>query len=232
MSDKSLVWSIKQGIGYLVLNQPPANEMTLAFFDDLYDFTQKIKKLKNLKGIIVTGMGRHFSSGADLKELTQSINNELSRGNKTKIDNTPEFMKRNLDCFKSFEDLSIPVVAAIKGVCIGSACELALFCHFRLCATNGVVGLPESTFGLIPGLGGIQKVRELTGKGKAMELIFRGNTLNAQEALKTGIIDRIFTKDQLMSFAEELIGIATINYRRYNKKDYLHQLDKNVVWIG
>jgi enoyl-CoA hydratase/carnithine racemase len=224
MSFKSLDWSIKEDIGYLVLNQPPANAMTLTFFDDLYDLTEKLKKPESLKGIIVSGTGRHFSSGADLKELTQSINNGLSLN-----DNTPEFMKRNLESFKIIEDLSIPVIAAIKGVCIGSAFELALFCHVRLCATNAVVGLPESTFGLIPGLGGIQKILEHTSKAKAMELIFKGNTINAQEALKIGIIDRISTKDQLMFSAEKLIGIATSNYRRYNKNDYLQQFDKKLI---
>jgi enoyl-CoA hydratase len=141
-------------------------------------------------------------------------------------------MKKNLESFKSVEDIGIPVIAAIKGVCIGSAFELALFCHFRLCTTNAVVGLPESTFGLMPGLGGIQKVLELTSKVKAMELVFRGNTLNAQEALNTGIIDRIYPKDQILSAAKELIGIAANNYRRYSRKDYLKLLDKNLILNG
>jgi enoyl-CoA hydratase/carnithine racemase len=232
MSYKSLDWSIKEDIGYLVLNQPPANAMTLTFFDDLYDLTEKLKKPESLKGIIVSGTGRHFSSGADLKELTQKINNKSGLNSKTKNSNIPDFMKRNLDCLKFFEDLRIPVIAAIKGVCIGSAFELALFCHFRLCAANAVVGLPESTFGLIPGLGGIQKILEHTSKAKAMEVIFKGNTINAQEALKIGIIDRISAKDQLMFSAEKLIGIATTNYRHYNKNDYLQQFNKKFILNG
>jgi enoyl-CoA hydratase/carnithine racemase len=231
-SYQSLDWSIKESIGYLTLKQPPANTMTLLFFVELHDLTEKIKRMEGLKGIIISGEGRHFSSGANLKELTQTINEELNPDNKTKVGHTPEFMKQNLESFKCFEDINIPVVAAIKGVCIGSAFELALFCHFRLCATNAIVGLPESTFGLMPGLGGIQKVRELTGKVKAMELVFRGNTLIAQEALKFGVIDRIYSKDQLLPAANELISIASAKYRCYNKKDYFHLLDKNLILNG
>jgi enoyl-CoA hydratase/carnithine racemase len=229
MSYKSLNWTINESIGYLMLNHPPANTMSVPLFEELYDLTEKIKKLKVLKGIIISGEGRHFSSGADLTGLTYSIKEGFGKEKNEKFKTVPEFMIKNLKSFKSIEDLSIPVIAAIKGVCIGSAFELALFCHFRLGSTNAVVGLPESTFGLIPGLGGIQKILEHSNKAKAMELIFKGKTINAQEALKTGIIDRIFTKDQLMSSAEELIGIAKTNYRRYNRKDYLHLLDKNLI---
>ena len=135
-------------------------------------------------------------------------------------------MRRNLTSLKFFNDLRIPVIAAIKGVCIGSACELALFCHFRLCTGNAVLGLPESTYGLMPGLGGIQLLLEHVTKARAMEMVFRGTTLSADEGLKTGIIDRIFPKDQLLVAAEKLIEIAAVNYRKYNKNEYLHHLDK------
>lgn len=229
LSYQSLSWSVKEDIGYLIMNQPPANTMSLFLFEELYDLTKKIKKLKGLKGIIISGEGRHFSSGADLTELTHSIKEGFGIEKNVKFRNVPEFMKKNLESFKSIEDLTIPVIAAIKGVCIGSAFELALFSHFRLCAANAVVGLPESTFGLLPGLGGIQKVLELTSKVKAMELVFSGQTLNAREALNSGIIDRIYPKDQLLTVAKELISIAAKNYRRYNRKDYLHQLDKNLI---
>jgi len=231
MSYKSLDWSIQENIGYLTINQPPANAMSLLFFGELDKLTKEIISTGDLKGIIISGKGRHFSSGADLKELSESINEALKL-TKDNFVPAPEFMQRNFENFKFFNDLRIPVIAAIKGVCIGSAFELALFCHFRLCATNALIGLPESTFGLIPGLGGIQKVRELSGKVKAMELVFRGNTLNAHEALKVDIIDRIYAKDQLLSAAKELISIATTNYRRYNKKDYLKHLDKNLILNG
>jgi len=226
MSYNKVKWSIEDGIGYLVLSQPPANAMTLDFFGEIDELTRKIKTIKGLKGIIIRGQGRHFSSGADLNELTDSINEKSKVNDNGKIIQYPEFMLRNLTNLKFFNDLKIPVIAAIKGVCIGSAFELALFSHFRLCNGNAVLGLPESTYGLMPGLGGIQLLLEHVTKARAMDLVFRGATFNAEEAMKTGIIDRIFPKDQLPVAAERLVEIAGLNYRKYNKNEYLHQLDK------
>ncbi len=226
MSYKTLKWRIEDRIGNLVLSQPPANAMTLDFFGELDDLTKKVKTILDLKGIIISGQGRHFSSGADLNELTDSISEKSKVNDNGKIVQYPEFMRRNLTSLNFFNDLKIPVIAAIKGVCIGSAFELALFSHFRLCTGNAVLGLPESTFGLIPGLGGIQLLLEHVTKARAMDMVFRGATFKAEEAMKTGIIDRIFPKDQLLVAAERLVEIAGLNYRKYNKNEYLHQLDK------
>jgi enoyl-CoA hydratase/carnithine racemase len=227
MSYNKVKWSIEDGIGYLVLSQPPANAMTLDFFGEIDELTRKIKSIKGLKGIIIRGQGRHFSSGADLNELTDSINEKSKVNDNGKILQYPEFMRRNLTSLNFFfNDLKIPVIAAIKGVCIGSAFEFALFSHCRLCTSNAVLGLPESTYGLMPGLGGIQLLFEHVTKARAMEIVFRGATFNADEAMKTGVIDRIFPKDHLLVAAEKLVEIAGLNYRRYNKNEYLHQLDK------
>jgi enoyl-CoA hydratase/carnithine racemase len=226
MSYNKVKWSIEDGIGYLVLSQPPANAMTLDFFGEIDDLTRKIKTIQGLKGIIIRGQGRHFSSGADLNELTDSICEKSKVNDNGKIVQYPEFMKRNLTCLKFFNDLKIPVIAAIKGVCIGSAFELALFSHFRLCTGNAVLGLPESSYGLMPGLGGIQLLLEHVTKARAMEMVFRGTTFNADEAMNTGIVDRIYPKDRLLAAAEKLVEVAGLNYRKYNKNEYLHQLDK------
>lgn len=226
MSYKTLKWRIEDGIGYLVLSQPPANAMTLDFFGELDDLTKKVKTILYLKGIIISGQGRHFSSGADLNELTDSISEKSKVNNNGKIVQYPEFMRRNLTSLNFFNNLKIPVIASIKGVCIGSAFELALFSHFRLCSGNAVLGFPESTYDLMPGLGGIQLLLEHIAKARAMDMVFRGATFKAEEAMKTGIIDRIFPKDQLLVAAERLVEIAGLNYRKYNKNEYLHQLDK------
>jgi enoyl-CoA hydratase len=228
MSLKTLEWNIEDGIGCLVLNQPPANAMTLLFFEELDALTKKIKNIRSLNGIIIRGQGRHFSSGADLKELTESINNTIESIPEKSMIPIPGFMQRNLENFKFFNDLRIPVIAVINGVCIGSAFELALFCHFRLCANNAIIGLPESTFGLMPGLGGIQKLVENTNKATALEMVFRGFAFKANEALDKGVVDSVFPKDRLPDAAQSLMNIAVSNYRRYNKKEYLHQLNRNL----
>jgi enoyl-CoA hydratase/carnithine racemase len=93
-----------------------------------------------------------------------------------------------------------------------------------LCAEGALLGLPESTFNLIPGAGGIEKMVELAGKAKAMELILRGNSFTAKEALEMGIVDAVFPKKILEQKAIELAKRASVNYRKYNKKDYLKEI--------
>jgi enoyl-CoA hydratase/carnithine racemase len=226
---KSLDWSIKQEIGYLVLQQPPANSMSLEFFKELNELTEELKNNLNLQGIIISGQGRHFSSGADLEELTASIDKHLQVDSAGKIVQYPEFLRRNLQSLHFFYELKIPVVAAISGVCIGSAFELALVCHYRLCVENAVFGLPESTYGLMPGLGGIQQVVKSVSRAAAMEMVFTGTTFNANEALMLGLVDKIVPKDHLMDASEKLIKIAGLNHRQYNRKEYFHRLDNDLM---
>lgn len=225
MGHNSLDWKIKNGIGFLLLNQPPANPMTIDFFQALGELTGKIKSIKDLKGIIISGKGRHFSSGADLNELTQAINQHLKDDQGDPPAGIPEFMLKNLETFRFFNEINVPVVAAIKGVCIGSAFELALHCHFRLCAEQAVVGLPEATYGLIPGLGGISQLLNILPKVTAMEMAFTGSTFNSAGAYKNKLADRIVTGKDLLFAAEILVTIASVNYRKHNKKEYLHQFD-------
>ena len=225
MGNNSLDWKIKNGIGFLLLNQPPANPMTIDFFNALGELTGKIKSIRNLKGIIISGQGRHFSSGADLKELTYSINHHFINNQGNPPAGIPEFMLKNLESFQFFNELNIPVVAAIKGVCIGSAFELALHCHFRLCTKQVVVGLPESTYGLIPGLGGISQLLKILPKVTAMEMACTGSTFNSAGAYKNKLADRVIGGTDLLYAAEILVSIASTNYRKYNKKEYLQQFD-------
>ncbi len=225
MGSNSLDWKVINGVGFLLLNPPPANAMTLNFFRSLEDLTSKIKSFRDLKGIIISGQGRHFSSGADLKELTNSINQQFKFEQDEKSPTVPAFMQKNLENFKFFNDLNLPVVAAIKGVCIGSAFELALHCHFRLCTEKVVLGLPESTYGLIPGLGGIPRLMNIVPKITAMELTFTGSTFNSGEALKKNLADRVISGNDVLDAAEMLVEIASINYRKFNKQEYLHLLD-------
>ena len=222
---KTLEWHIDNGVGLLVLNQPPSNSMTLEFFDELDRITHSPIPGKRLKGIIILGKGRHFSSGADLKELTQSLNSARHEPlNKT--DYLPEFMIRNLASFRFFSDLNIPVVAAIRGVCIGAGFEMTLFSHFRLSSSNALMGLPESTYGLIPGLGGIQKLLTIINRANAMEMVFKGSTLLAQESLQKGLVDRIVAKDQLLNAAQSLVEISYSNFSLRKKSEYLEQFDR------
>jgi enoyl-CoA hydratase/carnithine racemase len=208
-------WEVKENIGFVTLADEPENSMDTQFFHELHELTSEVIPVAKIKAVIISGKGRHFSSGADLEDLQRTIRNEPDE---------PNFLMSNYHSFRFFDELEIPVIMAIKGICLGAGLELALHGHFRLCAEGALLGLPESTFNLIPGAGGIEKMVELAGKAKAMELILRGNSFTAKEALEMGIVDAVFSKKILEQKAIELAKRASVNYRKYNKKDYLKEI--------
>jgi len=212
---KKITWEVKNHIGLVTLSDEPENSMDTQFFSELHELTSEIIPAAKIKAVIITGKGRHFSSGADLDDLRQTIHNEPENSS---------FLMSNYHSFKFFDEMEMPVVMAIKGVCLGAGLELALHGHFRLCAEGALLGLPESTFNLIPGAGGIEKMVELAGKAKAMEFIMRGNSFTAEEALEMGVVDAVFPKKILGQKAVELVEIAAEDYRKYNKKEYLQRI--------
>jgi enoyl-CoA hydratase/carnithine racemase len=191
-----LQWTIDHGIGQLTLNQPPSNTMTMGFFQEMQVLMREISGNRELRAIIISGSGRHFSSGADISELLGHVDNST--------------MLENYRAFLLLEQLNIPVISAIRGVCLGSAFELALFSHFRIAAEDAVLGLPESTFNLMPGIGGIQRVSAMAGKARAIEIILRGITFSASDALEMGLVDAVVPRSEVIplsiAFANALPG--------------------------
>jgi enoyl-CoA hydratase len=208
----TIQWTVEEGIGSLKLNQPPSNTMTMGFFLEMRDLVKKIKSAAGLKAIIIHGHGRHFSSGADINELLHNVDEQA--------------MLENHRLFAQMEQFKIPVIAAIRGVCIGSAFELALFSHFRICSEDAVLGLPESNFNLMPGIGGMQRIARLAGIAKAIEITLRGNTFPAADALKMGLVDVVVPKGEVLPlaliFARELPENIDVKYRAF----YLHKYIK------
>ncbi|RLD41671.1 MAG: hypothetical protein DRI89_09275 [Bacteroidetes bacterium] len=211
-STKKISWEVSDGIGFLSFIDAPENRMDTLFFQELQMLTTDTIPKSKIAAIIISGNGRHFSSGANLDDLFHEIKNEKSGS---------DILLSNMHSFQYLCDLNIPVIVAIKGVCLGSALELAMHCHFRLCAEDVILGLPEAGFGLIPGLGGIPKLQQFAGKAKALELILKGNTFNAVDALKWNIVDAVYPKKTLMDAAIQLAKRSMNNYRKYRKKDYL-----------
>lgn len=208
-------WETKNGVGYLTFTDLPENRMDSLFFDELKVLTENIIPQNMPEAIIIHGMGRHFSSGANLDELIEIIKEN---------DGGTEALQSNYHSFQFFEGLKIPVIAVIRGVCIGSGLELALHCHFRMCSQDALLGLPESTFGLMPGAGGIPKMLEIAGKARTIEMAIRGNTFNAEDAFNWGVVDFVFSKNEIIGKAELLAELASTNYRKYNKKEYVSNL--------
>lgn len=156
-----------------------------------------------VEGIVIYGQGRHFSSGANLDDLLEMLRDEQRHHGCGTMGYA--LLQEHLDHFRFFQRCGVPVVAAIRGVCLGSALELALFCHRRVCGLGAVLGLPESTFGLVPGCGGVSMITALAGRGKALELILSGETFSAEEACRWNIVDMICGKDDVIHEAVRLI---------------------------
>ena len=215
------------GIGLLEMNQPPANRMTIEFFNEFNDLVDQMRNMPELKALVISGKGRHFSSGANLEELLdQAVANEI-RNEPPKGNNLKSFSEKNSCSFLFLEEAQIPVISAIRGVCIGSAFELTLFSHFRFCGDDAVLGLPETTFNLMPGLGGIRKISSLCGQSKAIELILRGSTFGAVEAMQNHLIDLIIPKRKVVEFSIAFAKSVMDNYQRQKAPLYLRQIHTN-----
>lgn len=221
---ETISFQLTDGIGHLILNKPPSNRMNIRFFDELGQLAEEIRNIPGLKAIVISGSGRHFSSGANLDELL-SLVTQGSHG----LDNDQqivleEFLDKNYHTFLFFENLEIPVISAIRGVCLGSAFEFALFSHFRFCGEDAVLGLPETTYHLIPGIGGISRIAALSGKLNALEVVLKGNTFSALEALEMNLVDRIIPKKKVVRAAIDFARIIMHDYHKGKSKLYLHKM--------
>lgn len=213
----AICWTLENSIGTITLDNPPANILKMEFFSELADHLEMARCAPDLKAIILTGRGRHFSSGADVAELLEASG--------------PETMLRNYRALAGMADLAVPVIAAIRGVCLGAAFELALHCHFRFGSADAVVGLPESNYNLMPGIGGLERMAGLTGKARALELILRGSTMDARDAYERGLLDAIFPRQELLpaaiAFALSLPHDINPGYRELYLHKYLPK-DQNI----
>jgi len=209
MNNEPILWYIKDNIGHLVLNDPPSNKMSVLFFKRFHRIIEKVKKSK-IQALLIYGTGRHFSSGADLKDLLSVISDKSIKF-LGKILFKPPFFKMNNRSFLSLSELKIPVIAVIQGVCLGSAMELALSAHFRICTENSLFGFPETSFNLMPGLGGSVRILNFMNYSKALEVILKGETFDANEALRLNLVDKIVKKniinDEALDLAKKMIKI-------------------------
>ena len=193
MSDSPIALHVGE-ITKIVLCAPPRNEMNGPFFDALRHVALTMQSI-DTRGFIVTGAARHFSSGAAIDELTARFSNN---------EDTP-FLEHNRETFEAIANEPRPVVAAISGCCLGSGFELALACRYRIATPSALFGLVESTFGLMPGCGGAVRLAEEFGRGIATELVLKGSTFGAEDALSRKIIHAIVDKKELLSSAETLV---------------------------
>lgn len=221
MTNKIIVYNIENNIAFLTLSNPPSNTMNRAFFELFGEIIEKIILEKNLKGLIINSKGRHFSSGADVDELFalhQTLNNEI-----------PETIKKNAHVLAQLSKFEFPVISCLKGICYGSGFELALFSHIRIASENTLVCLPETSFGLIPGLAGILHSVQCAGKAKTLEFVLSGNPLSASEALESNMIDLIVDKNLLTQTAIEIISKIEGEYVKEFKHKYIPSIKRQYL---
>jgi len=180
----------REGVALLTLNRPPANSMNLQAFIELEQLLDTLARDPQVRAVVLTGAGDKGScAGFDLTDTANS---------------TTVSLKAQAVC-NQIEAFPKPVVAAINGYALGGGCELALACSFRWAADTAKLGLPETGLGLIPGYGGTQRLPRLVGRGRALEMILRGNMVTAAEALAIGLVDRVVPAAEL---AEAVTAVA------------------------
>ena len=186
MSYETLLVETRGRVGLITLNRPEAlNALNVQLIDELVSATAAFDVDAGIGAIVITGSGRAFAAGADIKQMADQ-----------------NYMDVYLADFFSAADrltaVRTPMIAAVAGYAFGGGCELAMLCDILIAADNAKFGQPEINLGVIPGLGGTQRLTRAVGKAVAMDLVLTGRTISAQEALEFGIAARVVPAEQLM----------------------------------
>lgn len=187
----------------ITLNRPPMNALGREFGEELHRAFGQAERMEDVTVVIVaSALEKAFVAGADIKEMS-SMGREDSEA----------FSKHLQEAFDILARMRKVAIAAINGHALGGGCELALACDYRfMAAGKALIGLPEATLGILPGAGGTQRLPRLVGLSKAMDILLRGRAMGPEEALRIGLVDRVFEAgvfpDEVMKFARELAAGA------------------------
>lgn len=194
MNYSILKYQQESGIGVITISRPEAlNALNTLFFKEFDDLLHVLHSTKDLKVLIITGEGKSFVAGADIAEMQ-----------KMKVRDGYNFSKVGQDAFSKLVNLEVPVIAAVNGFALGGGCELAMACDFRIASTKAKFGLPEVSLGLIPGYGGTQRLSRLIGLGDALFLVLTGQMIEAADALRIGLVQRVVEPENLLQEARTL----------------------------
>ncbi|MBI3586812.1 MAG: enoyl-CoA hydratase/isomerase family protein, partial [Ignavibacteriales bacterium] len=191
----TIIVTTTERIATVTINRPDKlNALNAQAKAELMQAFEIIKNNSSVDVVILTGAGeKAFVAGTDIKELTE-LNTESGKF----------FSEGGQAVFNLIENLGKPVIAAVNGYALGGGTELALACHIRIASENAKFGQPEVNLGIIPGYGGTQRLARLVGKGRAMELILTGDQIDAQEAYRIGLVNKVVPQAELMKTAEAL----------------------------
>ena len=209
----------KQGyIGIMTIDRAHAlNAINSETLEALYNSANEIAKDEELRCLILTGAGKAFVAGADISEMKDLSHEEAV-----------EFARRGNRAFCALENLEIPIIAAVNGYALGGGCELALCADIRIASEKAKFGQPEVGLGITPGFGGTQRLMRTINRANAMELILTGRIIDANEALRIGLVSKVVEHDSLMdeamSMAEAIAANAPIAVRNAKKAIRLNYL--------
>ncbi len=198
MDFKTIKFEVKKNYAVITINRPDKlNALNYQVFSDIDAAVIETELNDDIQLLLITGEGdKAFAAGADIKELNKSDKNSGYH-----------FSRHGTTVMNRIENLNIPVIAAVNGFALGGGCELAMACHMRFASDNAKFGQPEVNLGIIPGYGGTQRLPKIIGKAKAMELILTGDMLNAEEAEKYGLVNKVFPKDEFYAKVDEIISL-------------------------
>ena len=185
---------IEDQISIITINRPKAlNALNSKVLEELDQTLESIDTNK-IRTVIITGSGeRSFVAGADITEMSTLTKKEGET-----------FSKKGNDVFRKIETFEIPVIAAVNGFALGGGCELAMSCDIRICSDNAIFGQPEVGLGITPGFGGTQRLARLIGIGMAKQMIYTGQNIKAEEAKRIGLVNEVYSKEELLNEAIKL----------------------------
>jgi len=196
MSYQNIIAEHEGHLGFITIDRPKKlNALNKATIQELHEAFVSLEEDKDIRAIIITGSGeKAFVAGADISEFSDFDSGQAkilaAKGQK--------------NLFDLVSELSTPVIAAVNGFALGGGLELAMACHIRVASDNAKMGLPEVSLGLIPGYGGTQRLPQLVGKGRALEMITTGGMINADQANSYGLVNHVVSQEELLSFCEDL----------------------------
>ena len=193
-----LIETDENNIVTVTINRPKAyNAINAETMGEIgHFFSETAPTMKNIVGVVVTGAGeKAFVAGADIKAFL-SLDNEKAQA----------LSRQGHDAYNAIENFDKPVIAAVNGFALGGGCELAMACHLRIAGARAKFGQPEVNLGIIPGYGGTQRLVQLIGKGKAMELLLTGDMIGAEEAHKLGLANHVVPQGEEVAKAKEILS--------------------------
>jgi len=185
--------SVENRVAYITIQNAPVNALSAKTLDDLSASIDFAAGDDGVKAVVITGAGKFFVAGADIKEFTAAFGDK---------DKGKAMSLKAQEVFNKLEGMTKPVIAAINGACLGGGLELAMSCHFRIAANEAKLGQPELNLGLIPGYGGTQRLPRLVNKSKALELILTGQVIGGAEAERIGLANKAVPLEELAEQAK------------------------------